>query len=191
VSGFSLLELMFVLGLGATVTGIAVPQLLTSIDDMRTAGAVRYVVSRMQQTRTEAILRSRAAAVRFARTDAGYLMTTYIDGNRNGISERDIDRGVDVALGPAERLRDRFAGVDFGALPGLPAVEAGTAAPGTDPVRLGSSDTATFTPLGTATPGSLYLRGRGSAQYVVRLFGETGRTRILKFDVRSREWKPL
>jgi hypothetical protein len=48
-----------------------------------------------------------------------------------------------------------------------------------------------FTAQGTATPGSLYIRGSGRAQFVVRIFGETGKTRILRFDPRSGTWKPL
>ena len=49
----------------------------------------------------------------------------------------------------------------------------------------------TFTPLGTATAGSLYVRGKHNVQSVVRIFGETGRTRLLKFTRGSRTWKPL
>ena len=46
----------------------------------------------------------------------------------------------------------------------------------------------TFTATGTATSGSLYLLGRGQTQYVVRIYGETGRTRILRYNARSRTW---
>jgi hypothetical protein len=48
----------------------------------------------------------------------------------------------------------------------------------------------TFTPTGTATSGSLYIRGRRDAQYVVRVYGETGKTRVLKFVPRSGQWIP-
>jgi hypothetical protein len=85
---------------------------------------------------------------------------------------------------------DQFPGVDFGALPGLPGADA-SAPPGSDPIRLGASDRVTFTPTGTATPGSLYVRGPGNAQYVVRILGETGRTRVLKFSAGSGTWHPL
>ena len=30
-----------------------------------------------------------------------------------------------------------------------------------------------------------------NTQYVVRFYGQTGKTRVLKFDVRARQWKPL
>jgi len=49
---------------------------------------------------------------------------------------------------------------------------------------------AAFDPRGTSTTGSLYVRCR-NAQYVIRIFGETGKTRILKFDLGGRIWRPL
>jgi hypothetical protein len=49
----------------------------------------------------------------------------------------------------------------------------------------------TFTPLGTSSPGSVYIKGRRDAQYVVRVFGTTGKIRILRFNPRSGTWKQL
>ena len=49
----------------------------------------------------------------------------------------------------------------------------------------------TFTPLGSSSPGSLYIRGRGNVQYVLRVFAETGKIRILKFYPGSRQWRQL
>jgi hypothetical protein len=45
--------------------------------------------------------------------------------------------------------------------------------------------------MGTSSTGSLYIRGRGTAQYVIRVMGETGRVHVLKFNARTRQWKPL
>jgi hypothetical protein len=103
------------------------------------------------------------------------------------VLSRDIQDGTDMMVSPLERLNEQFPGIDFGALPALPGIE-GSTPPGSDPVRLGTSDTATFTPVGTATAGTLYLRGRGSTQYAVRVYGETGRTRILRYNPRTRTW---
>jgi len=109
------------------------------------------------------------------------------DGNRNGVLARDVMDGVDTAIGPAEHLVDQFPGVDFGAIGGIPGAE-GSTAPGSDPIRLGVADSVTFTATGTATSGSLYVRGQRSIQYVVRIYGETGRTRILRYNPRTRTW---
>jgi hypothetical protein len=88
-------------------------------------------------------------------------------------------------------LPDKFSSADIGVLAGLPAVESGGAPPGTDPLKLGVSNSASFSPLGTSSSGSVYVKGRGRTQYVVRLYGETGRTRILKFNVQRNLWQPL
>jgi type II secretory pathway pseudopilin PulG len=190
-SGYSLLEMVFAMGLMLTVSGIAVPEMLTALDEFRTAGAARYISSRLQRTRMEAVSRSVEVAMQFSPAGSGYAFAVYVDGNHNGVLTRDVQRGVDPRLGAIEHLGDNFVGVDFGALPGLPPVDSGRAPPGEDPIRLGSSNLAAFAPAGTATPGSLYIRGRRSAQYVVRIFGDTGKTRVLKFQARTQQWRPL
>jgi len=174
-----------------TLGGIAVPSLRYATDSLRAAAAARYIATRLQRARMEAVTRSADVAVRFAASTAGYSFAVYVDGNRNGVLASDIDHGVDWRLGPVERLRDNFGSVDFGTLPGLPAIDSGGTPPGSDPIRLGSSGSATFAPLGTSSTGTLYVNGRGNQQLAIRIYGETGKTRILKFDVRSRRWNPL
>src|SRR5260221_1855603 len=98
--------------------------------------------------------------------------------------------GAGPRIGSIDRHRDQFPGVLFGALPGLPPVDAGGQPPGNDPVRLGAGNMASFSSIGTASTGSLYIRGRQRAQYVVRIYGDTGKTRILKFDNRSGALQP-
>jgi type II secretory pathway pseudopilin PulG len=188
--GYSLVELLFVAGLIVTISAMAIPQVATGMDEFRTAGAARYISTRLQRTRMEALARSVDVAMQFTRTANGYAFAVYADGNRNGVLTADIEAGADRGLGAIERLRDHFAGVDFGTLPGLPAIDVGGVPPGTDPIRLGPSNLATFAAAGTATSGSVYVRGR-SAQYVVRIFGGTGKTRVMKFHPRTKQWKPL
>ena len=59
---------------------------------------------------------------------------------------------------------------------------------GADPVQLGVADTLTFSPLGTATSGTIYLRSREGRQYAVRVLGATGRTRVLEFRPETASW---
>jgi hypothetical protein len=191
VRGYSAIELVFVLGLSATLSGIAVPQFLVTLDDIRTVGAARYVAARFQRARMEAVVKSAEVALRFTEDASGYLFTTYVDGNRNGVLAIDIQHGIDTEAGASERLPDNFPGVDFGVLPGLPAVEAGSAPPGSDPLKLGTSNSVSFSPLGSSSSGSVYIRGRGRSQYVVRIYGDTGKTRVLKFNAQKNAWTPL
>ena len=66
-----------------------------------------------------------------------------------------------------------------------------TPPPGADPVKLGASNILTFTAIGSSSSGSLYVLGRSGAQYVIRIFGDSGKTRVLKFDRQTHHWKPL
>jgi type II secretory pathway pseudopilin PulG len=188
--GYSLLELVFAAGLSVTLAAFAAPQLSTGLDEYRTAAAARYVAARLQRARLEALMRSRSVALRFTAAGRSYTFAEYVDGNDNGVLARDIAAGVDARIGDLERLADQFSGVDFGAGPGLPPIDAGGTPPDGDPIRLGAANTATFSPMGTSSSGTIYVIGRGGAQYAVRLFGATGKTRMLAFDRVTRRWKP-
>ncbi len=190
-TGYSLVELMFATALVATMSALTVPGILATIDDMRAVGAARYVSARLQRARMEAVARSASVALRFVQTPDGYAYSVYVDGNGNGVRTSDIQRGIDREVMPLERLPDLFRGVDFGVLPGLPPVESGGSPPGADPIRLGASNILTFSAVGTSSSGSLYIRGQKGTQYVLRVFGETGRTHVLKFDPGARRWIPL
>jgi hypothetical protein len=80
-----------------------------------------------------------------------------------------------------------FPGVSFDVDPSLrgPDGEPGSA----DPVRFGVSDIASFSPEGTGSAGSLYLRSARGQQFAVRVGNITGRTRILKYDIASGTWR--
>jgi hypothetical protein len=54
-------------------------------------------------------------------------------------------------------------------------------------VRFGSADLISFSPLGSCTSGSLFLRSRAGAQYIVRVAGGTGRVRVLMHETGG--WK--
>lgn len=186
----SLVEVLFVLGLASTLASTAVLQGRAAVHQMRTASAGRYVLGLLQDVRTRAIERGCDTAIRVRRDPAGYVLVVYEDGNRNGVLSADIASGVDMQIGPVTRISERFPGVDFGVLPGLPGAD-GSSAPGSDPVRLGAADGVTFSASGTTSPGSLYLRGPDDAQYAVRIFGETGRLRLLRFHPQGQRWLSL
>ena len=187
--GYTLLELLFATSLTLVLSAIAVPPVLAQVEEVRAAGAVRYLVTRLQQARMEAVTRGADVGWRFVGSGGGFSYAAYLDGNGNGIRTSDIATGVDRLIGAAERLPERFSGVDFGVAAGLPAIDGGTP-PGTDPIKLGVSNIIAFTPLGTSSTGSLYVRGRRDVQYAIRVFGETGRIRVLKFDPRLQQWRP-
>ena len=187
--GYCLLELLFVGWLGLVLTVAVVPNILASMDERRAAGAVRYLTTRCASARLEAVRTSRDVAVRFAQAGREYSYAVYADGNGDGVRTRDIQRGVDVQLTPIERLSTDFPGVGLAVPSGLPPVDSGSPIDG-DPLKLGSGNLLSYSPQGTSTSGSIYVRGRSGAQYVIKALGETGRLRTLKFNSRWKRWDP-
>jgi prepilin-type N-terminal cleavage/methylation domain-containing protein len=191
--GLTLIEMMFSLAIAGTAIGIAIPMFGDALDEMRTMSAARYVAARINAARVDAVRHSRSTALRFEPFDAtdgegsrDYSFVPVADGNGNGVRSADIRDGIDTVTGPAERLRDKFPRVRFELMPGLPDAddEGGT---GEDGVRIGSGRILTMSLDGTATSGTLYIRGRRS-QYAVRVLGVTGRTRLLHYQPHDRTW---
>jgi hypothetical protein len=59
-----------------------------------------------------------------------------------------------------------------------------------DPVVFGSTDVVSFSPLGDASSGSLYVSdGHGSGAAIV-LYGPTARVRVYRYDAAREEWLP-
>jgi type II secretory pathway pseudopilin PulG len=187
--GFSLIELMFVVAVMTTVLAMAVPGVLASLEYARTAGAARHMAGRLALARMEAVKRSAAVGLRFEGAGADVQYAAYVDGNGNGIRTADILSGRDPLLIPAERLSDKFPGVRFGLVEGVPLVdETRGRSEDENPIRIGSAGILTFTPRSTATPGTLYIKGRDNRQFAVRVLGTTGRTRVLEFNPGTRRW---
>jgi hypothetical protein len=190
-AGYSFVELAVAVGLAVTTTAIALPQLDSTVDAARVAGAARYLSSRLADTRMEAIQRSTEVAMRFTNTGGGYTYAVYADSGHNGVLARDVHAHVDIQIRGEESLSNHFRNVDFGTLPGLPAIDEGDAPPGGDPIRCGISNSLSFGPLGTSSSGTVYLVGRSHAQYAVRVFGGSAKIRVYRFDWRAGHWNPL
>jgi hypothetical protein len=169
---------MFFAGLIAVVTAVAVPPALSALDGLRTASAARWMAARLASVRTQAVMRSAHVAVRFADAPSGITFATFVDGNANGVRNADIDASIDPPFESPIQLSSLFPGVDI----------AVSGSAGIDPVRIGSTNLLSFTPTGTATPGSIYVRGRRGAQYAVRVLGTTGRVRVQRYVEGTRRW---
>jgi hypothetical protein len=183
--GYTVLVVLFAVGVSATLAGIAVPSVSSTVDRLKATGAARYVAGRIAATRLEAIRRATTVGLRLDPVGGDYTIATFVDGNGNGLRATDISRGIDRPSGRAERLHEHFAGTAFGLLPGVPDLDGSTAT--ADGVRIGSSSFLSLAPDGSATSGTLYVHSR-RAQYAVRILGATGRVRIFRYDTGARTW---
>ena len=176
--GYSLVELLFAVAIMATVSAIAVPQSLAAIDRARAMSAARFLASRLAVARSQAVMRSTHVALRFEDGPSGITFRMFVDGNRNGVRTADISAGTDIPVEPPVLLGELYQGVAI----------AVSGAAGSDPVKLGASNLLSFTPLGTSTSGSVFVRGRDGSQFAVRVLGATGRARVLRYLPHSGEW---
>ena len=184
--GLSVIELLFALATSVTVGALAMAATTAAIDEMRTAVAARYIAGRIGSARIDAVRRASAVALRFEAVDGDYVYAPYEDGNGNGVRTAEIRDGIDRPVGAFERLADKFPGVRFELAAGVPDAD-GQAGTGGDGVRIGAARILTMSPDGTATSGTLYVRGR-RGQYAVRVLGVTGRTRMLQYQPGNRTW---
>jgi type II secretory pathway pseudopilin PulG len=179
MAGYTAIELMFVAALMSILAAIAVPQAIGSIARARGLIAAKYLGGKCALARSLAVSRGAAIGLRFVSDSRGFTFAIYQDGNHNGVRTIDIQRRVDRLIEPSIRLSDLFAGADIGIAPGVPE---------SDPLQIGSANILTFTPAGTATSGTIYVRGQDGTQWAVRILGATGRTRVLKYVLTTREW---
>jgi hypothetical protein len=55
----------------------------------------------------------------------------------------------------------------------------------------GSTTLMSFTAVGTASSGTIYVKGRDASQYGVRVLGATARTRVLRYLAPQDQWVPV
>jgi len=178
--GYSLLELVFVTGIVIVIAAMAVPQAFSTIERSRALAATHHLAAQMALARTQAVGRGATIALRFDVVNGAVVYTLFKDGNRNGVRTGDITNGIDRQIAPATSLADSFPRV---------AIANGSTDPPSSGVQLsGGSNLLSFTPAGTATAGSIYVRGADRTQYAIRVLGATGRTRLQRYDEQRREW---
>ena len=160
----------------SVLAGVAVPQLTAGIDRSRTLGAARFLANRLALARVDAIGHSVNSAVLFTAAGDTFTLAGYRDGNGNGVRSRDIAAGMDPLVDAPVRFTDLFPRV--GLFMSDPNV-----GPSTETTALMS-----FSPVGTASSRTLYLRGADGSQYAVRVLGATGRSRVLRYVDASHAW---
>jgi prepilin-type N-terminal cleavage/methylation domain-containing protein len=191
--GFQLMELMVSLAVMAFLLSFGTPPLLRMSGDMRLHLATQELVGVLRLARSYAVRHSANVAVKFRTGKNGTItFALYRDADGDGVLTRDIDTGTDPQVSPPRPLAHLGRGFGFGFPPGPPPPDPSSPERlldrTTDPVRFNASDLASFGPLGTSTPGSLYLTDGRTRLAVVRVANRTGRVRVLTYDSKERVW---
>jgi len=177
--GLTALELVVIAAVLLILTAVTLPSYRVYVARSRLMGAARVFQGEFLRARSVALKLNVYTAMRFEYRADGVFYSLYVDGNRNGVRSHEIARGVDRKLSGPYRLDAGVHGVRVGILPGLsaPPPEYGPLDP-SDPIRFGRSDMLSFSPRGTATPGTFYLAG-DEMQAAVRVTGGSARVRVL------------
>ncbi len=193
-AGINLIEIMLVLAITGLVAVIAIPPLHHWSRGLRVEMAARQIASTMHLARVHAIRYSTNVGLKF-RTDetTGELtFALYRDGDGDGVLNRDITSGVDLEVWPPRPLSQFGDGVRIGFPPGPPPRNPSSPSRRLDrlhdPIRFNRSDLAVFTPLGTATPGSIYVTDGYLHLAAVRTYHRSAKIMVVTYDREDETW---
>jgi hypothetical protein len=185
--GFSLVEAIVATGVILVMAAVATPVFRARFADAHILGAGHQFRSSFRLAWSTAVRLNVYTAIRFEREGDGRASySVYADGNSNGVRSADIAAGVDRRIAGPLPLSGGAPGVHVGINPGVPKLPPESGLLSGDPIRFGPSDILSFSPLGTATPGTFYLAG-DSAQAAVRVNGGSARVRLMLW--RGGRWR--
>lgn len=188
--GATLMDAVVAAGIFAVVAGLSLPLVSAARDEQRLMSAARYLHGRVMLARADAARSGATVGIRFALRDGAFRFRAYRDGDGNGVGIAGITSGRDQPASEELAIGDLFEGVQVALNPVVPLVGASApAGAGADPVRFGSSDILSVTPLGTARGGTLYLRSRQGHQAAVRVSAATARVQLHWFDFQAGRWR--
>jgi hypothetical protein len=185
--GVSIVETTMVMCLGMLVAALALPTWRSAVDEGRARQAAAFMAAQVRNAKLQAILHGSSAGLVFDQAGERWLFRVCRDGNANGLRRADLALGRDACPSEPVDLAVAFPGVSVGVDPAIRGPEGEP--PTTDPVRFGASDIASCSSFGGCTAGSVFMRSERGAQYVVRVAGVTGRTRVLRYDAPARLWR--
>ena len=189
--GLALMDLIVATSLAAIVTATAIPAVAGALDRDRAEVGAQYLKGQVTRAQLEALRRGTCVALRWTLDEGPARWQVFEDGNGDGVSERDIDRGIDRPIGPEDSLSAHAPGVSLRINRSVPDIGgAGTLEAGSDPLRIGRTALLSFSPTGSATSGTVYIAAPSGPQLALRVMGATGRVRVLRLDAGAGVWRP-
>jgi Tfp pilus assembly major pilin PilA len=176
--GFSLAELVVVVGILLTMAAVSLPAFRPLFAEWHLVGAGQAFRTQFRLAASMAVRSNVYTAIRFEQRGNEVWYAVYRDGNHNGVLAVDIASGKDTLVSGPFPLTSGAPSVRVGINPGVPAIPPDSGKLSGDAIQFGRSDTLSFSPLGTATPGTFYLAGE-FAQAAVRVTPGSARVRLM------------
>jgi len=180
--GMTLIETMVVLAILAMAVTITMPDLFKVHRDVNFVRLARQVAGDTWRCRMEALTSCRNVGLIFCEEQGRWYYTMVADENSNGVSRNDYVLGRDKALGSRVWLEFLSAGTRVGVPESWRVPDpSGDGILPPDGLRIGRSNIISFSPVGNATPSSVYFNDGRERMLVIRVSGEFGRIRTLEW----------
>jgi hypothetical protein len=144
---------------------------------------------RLVQSR--AIARHGYSGVKFAESGSEWTYALHDDGDGDGIRNEDIESRKDPRYAPPRLVfpESRLAKIAIPPLLKIKDPDGDPLTSASSPVQFGRSTICSFSHLGESTPGTIYLTDRAGELWCVRVYGATGKVRLLRYNGGNRRWE--
>lgn len=188
-NGFSLIEVIAVVAIIGIVALCAAP----SFASYRKRASLRAEADQLRtvfrMARSRAIARNAHAGVRFAKRGSDFTYALYDDGDGDGIRSDDIASGVDRCFAAPSVLMPQFHIATIALLPvTIKDPDGDPLLPTASAVQFGKSSICSFGPTGSGTPGTAYITNADGEIYAIRVYGVSGKVRVLHYDAIAKKW---
>ncbi|MFH1177673.1 MAG: hypothetical protein V1750_09725 [Acidobacteriota bacterium] len=156
-------------------------------------GVARQVISDAARCRAFAINSQRRAGLVFTKRHGKWSYNGVVDGDGDGVSRKDLARGVDRQLFPTMELGQLCVTARLGVPAGwnVPDPSGRGRLRAGDGLRAGTAAMISFSPLGEATPASLYIHDGQERMLALRVYGASARVRVLEWRRGWPQWQRL
>lgn len=189
-SGFSLVELLVVLGITALVLAVA----SADLSRMYRRGALRQAGFRLltdaQRCQTLAVQHLAKVGLVFDVDHRGSFYVVVVDRNGNGVSRKDYLTGRDSVVANPVYFRDFGPQVRLGLPPGMRVPQpGGRGLVSGDGLQVGSAGILSFSPTMGATAGSVVLSS--DAEVLALRVTPAGTARLISWNAPRGLWEPV
>lgn len=192
-NGYSLVELLMIGTLLSFLVLFFAPRIVSWSGVVQVRLAAGEVAAKLSEARMSAVRHRANVALRFETVDQRPTIAMYRDGDGDGVLAKDIEAGIDVRTMPRRTIAMTAGSVRFGFPAGRSPVDPSEPRRRLvrlhDPIRFNRSNMASFSELGTATPGTVYLTAADRHLAAVRVDGRSGHVTILLYDPEEEVWR--
>ncbi len=189
--GYSLSEMLVVVA----VIGMTVSITMPAFNSMRRRIAVKAAVAELRailhKSRMRAIAKGINSGIRFSNVGNEWRYAGYDDGDANGLRNEDITAGVDKEIFAPRPVLMTDRGSATISVPNtiIRDPDGDKLTPSSSAVQFNRSQLCSCSPTGSCTPGSIYLTDGADGIYCVRVFGASGRIRVLRWNDTQLKWE--